>query len=100
MRENKTYRKIINKYLDDERVINKLFSRSNMVLKAGMYANFMNWCSDKRPKLKYKSKGIFFEEVLSRPEYYECIKSGYLYIVNRKVDSKGTGVGVGELTVF
>ena len=100
MLEGKIYKKLIRKFLKDERVINKLFSKSNMVLKSIMYANFMNWCSDKKTRLKYKSKSIFFEEVLSRLEYYECTKSGYTYIVNRKIDPKGTGAGLRSATLL
>ena len=47
MREYKTYKKFINKYLDDEDAMNKLFSARNFVMKSGMYANFLCWVEGK-----------------------------------------------------
>lgn len=100
MLEYKLYRGLIERYLEDEIAIRQLFSRKNFVLKVGMYADFMNWCNDKKPKLKYKSKDIFYEEVLKREEYYESTRWGKDFIVNTKIAPAGTGTGLGTGTVF
>lgn len=69
MREYKTYRKLIERYLNDEEAIKKLFSAKNYVIKVGMYVNFLCWAEGKT-NIKYKWKDIFYEEVLNREEYY------------------------------
>lgn len=99
MLEYKTYRKLIRKFLDDQNAIDKLFSSSNRVLKIGMYVNFLGWCEGKS-KIKYKWKYIFFEEVLSRPEYYERRCWDKDFIVNTKIDSTGTVAGHRKEIVF
>lgn len=84
------YRELIGRFLDDEEAIAKVFATSNKAQKIGMYSAFRKWCEGKT-KIKYKYKDIFFEEVLSRPEYVERECWGKECFVNMKIPYKGTG---------
>lgn len=99
MLEYKTYRKLIRRFLDDERAIARLFQTRNIIPKNLMYSLFLNWAEDKT-KIKYKSKQVFFEEVLCRPEYYERNCWGKDCFVNRKIAPTGTGAGHRNEIVF
>ena len=99
MLEYKTYRKLIRRYLDDERAVARLFQTRNIIPKNLMYSLFLNWAEDKT-KIKYKSKQVFFEEVLCRPEYYERNCWGKDCFVNRKIAPTGTGTGLRTAIVF
>lgn len=65
MLEYITYRKLIRKFLEDERAINRIFSTKNIIDPNLMYSLFLNWAEDKT-KIKYKPKEVFWEEVLSK----------------------------------
>ena len=99
MLEYKTYRKLIRRFLDDERAVARLFQTRNIIPKNLMYSLFLNWAED-NTKIKYKSKQVFFEEVLCRPEYYERNCWGKDCFVNRKIALTGTGVGRRNEIVF
>ena len=99
MLEYKTYRKLIRRFLDDERAIARLFQTRNIIPKNLMYSLFLNWAED-NTKIKYKSKQVFFEEVLCRPEYYERNCWGKDCFVNRKIAPTGTGTGHRNEIVF
>lgn len=99
MLEYKTYRKLIRRFLDDERAVARLFQTRNIIPKNLMYSLFLNWAED-NTKIKYKSKQVFFEEVLCRPEYYERNCWGKDCFVNRKIAPTGTGTGHRNEIVF
>lgn len=99
MLEYKTYRKLIRRFLDDERAVARLFQTRNIIPKNLMYSLFLNWAED-NTKIKYKSKQVFFEEVLCRPEYYERSCWGKDCFVNRKIAPTGTGTGHRNEIVF
>ena len=99
MLEYKTYRKLNRRYLDDERAVARLFQTRNIIPKNLMYSLFLNWAED-NTKIKYKSKQVFFEEVLCRPEYYERNCWGKDCFVNRKIAPTGTGTGHRNEIVF
>ena len=99
MLEYKTYRKLIRRFLDDERAVARLFQTRNIIPKNLMYSLFLNWAED-NTKIKYKSKQVFFEEVLCRPEYYERNCWGKDCFVNRKIAPTGTGTGLRSAIVF
>ena len=99
MLEYKTYRKLIRRFLDDERAVARLFQTRNIIPKNLMYSLFLNWAED-NTKIKYKSKQVFFEEVLCRPEYYERHCWGKDCFVNRKIAPTGTGTGHRNEIVF
>ena len=99
MLEYKTYRKLIRRFLDDERAVARLFQTRNIIPKNLMYSLFLNWAED-NTKIKYKSKQVFFEEVLCRPEYYERNCWGKDCFVIRKIAPTGTGTGHRNEIVF
>ena len=99
MLEYKTYRKLIRRFLDDERAVARLFQTRNIIPKNLMYSLFLNWAED-NTKIKYKSKQVFFEEVLCRPEYYERNCWGKDCFVNREIAPTGTGTGHRNEIVF
>lgn len=99
MLEYKTYRKLIRRFLDDERAVARLFQTRNIIPQNLMYSLFLNWAED-NTKIKYKSKQVFFEEVLCRPEYYERNCWGKDCFVNRKIAPTGTGTGHRNEIVF
>ena len=99
MLEYKTYRKLIRRFLDDERAVARLFQTRNIIPKNLMYSLFLNWAED-NTKIKYKSQQVFFEEVLCRPEYYERNCWGKDCFVNRKIAPTGTGTGHRNEIVF
>ena len=99
MLEYKTYRKLIRRFLDDERAVARLFQTRNIIPKNLMYSLFLNWAED-NTKIKYKSKQVFFEEVLCRPEYYERNCWGKDCFVNRKIAPTGTVTGHRNEIVF
>ena len=47
MLEYKTYRKLIRRFLDDERAVARLFQTRNIIPKNLMYSLFLNWAEDK-----------------------------------------------------
>ena len=53
MLEYKTYRKLIRRFLDDERAVARLFQTRNIIPQNLMYSLFLNWAEDKT-KIKYK----------------------------------------------
>lgn len=99
MLEYKTYRKLIGKFLDDGRAIDRIFSRRNIINPNLMYSLFLNWAEDKT-KIKYKPKEVFWEEVLSRSEYLVRTCWDKDFIVNTKIDPTGTGAGLRSAIVF
>ena len=99
MLEYITYRKLIRKFLEDERAINRIFSTKNIIDPNLMYSLFLNWAEDKT-KIKYKPKEVFWEEVLSRPEYLVRTCWGKDFIVNTKIAPTGTGAGLRSAIVF
>jgi len=99
MLEYKTYRKLIRKFLEDGRAIDRIFSTRNIIAPNLMYSLFLNWAEDKT-KIKYKPKEVFWEEVLSRPEYLVRTCWGKDFIVNTRIAPTGTGLGARESIVF
>ena len=99
MLKYKTYRKLIRKFLEDGRAIDRIFSTRNIIAPNLMYSLFLNWAEDKT-KIKYKPKEVFWEEVLSSPEYLVRTCWGKDIIVNTKIAPTGTGAGLRSAIVF
>lgn len=99
MLEYKTYRKLIRKFLEDGRAIDRIFSTRNIIAPNLMYSLFLNWAEDKT-KIKYKPKEVFWEEVLSRTEYLVRTYWDKYFIVNTKIAPTGTGAGLRSAIVF
>ena len=59
MLEYITYRKLIRKFLEDERAINRIFSTKNIIDPNLMYSLFLN-CAEDKTKIKYKPKEVFW----------------------------------------
>lgn len=99
MLKYKTYIKLIRKFLDDGKAIDRVFADSNKTEPNRMYSMFFYWAEDKT-KIKYKPKDVFWEEVLSRPEYSVHTYWGKDFIVNTRIPSTGTGERFGSGIVF
>lgn len=56
----KTEKRLIKRYLEDSKAHLSLYRRSNRIPKDWMFANFLDWCSEQKPQIKYKSKQVFF----------------------------------------
>lgn len=76
--------KIINKYresnnsvetfLNEEFTINEIFANSTKIPNTVFYGKYINWCKENNYFIKKKND--FYDEVLSRDEYRECILDG------------------------